>query len=198
MESGSGKKTATIFICAMLRLIAASRWVSSIAAAAVTAPRNRSSTIKRCSVIAVRSLGKPIRRCLLFLWFDPGTRRNRADRAASDAVSGGGYFMVGTVISADMDLIGQLQAHSPAKFVKADMSAALQAARPRSLTAEGPRDFELIARKNLPMHHSCLKALVGHRHLTLSAAGASHHPVSQPCATQRARSGVKRVVTKWS
>ena len=26
-----------------------------------------------------------------------------------DAVSGGGYFMVGTVISADMDLIGQLQ-----------------------------------------------------------------------------------------
>ena len=26
-----------------------------------------------------------------------------------DAVSGGGYFMIGTVISADMDLIGQLQ-----------------------------------------------------------------------------------------
>ena len=28
-----------------------------------------------------------------------------------DAVSGGGYFMIGTVISADMDLIGQLQPH---------------------------------------------------------------------------------------
>ena len=34
-----------------------------------------------------------------------------------DAVSGGGYFMVGTVISADMDLIGQLQPHTPARFV---------------------------------------------------------------------------------
>jgi biotin-dependent carboxylase-like uncharacterized protein len=30
-----------------------------------------------------------------------------------DAVSGGGYFMVGTVISADKDLIGQLQPHTP-------------------------------------------------------------------------------------
>jgi len=29
-----------------------------------------------------------------------------------DAVSGGGYFMLGTVISADMDLIGQLQPHT--------------------------------------------------------------------------------------
>jgi hypothetical protein len=34
-----------------------------------------------------------------------------------DAVSGGGYFMLGTVISADMDLIGQLQPHMPARFV---------------------------------------------------------------------------------
>ena len=31
-----------------------------------------------------------------------------------DAVSGGGYFMIGTVISADLDLIGQLQPHAPA------------------------------------------------------------------------------------
>lgn len=45
-----------------------------------------------------------------------------------DAVSGGGYFMVGTVISADMDLIGQLQPHTPARFVKVDRPAA-QAAR---------------------------------------------------------------------
>ena len=44
-----------------------------------------------------------------------------------DAVSGGGYFMLGTVISADMDLIGQMQPHTPARFVKVDMNAALQA-----------------------------------------------------------------------
>ncbi|MGI9421331.1 MAG: allophanate hydrolase, partial [Geminicoccaceae bacterium] len=44
-----------------------------------------------------------------------------------DAVSGGGYFMLGTVISADMDLIGQLQPHMPTKFVEVSMEAALNA-----------------------------------------------------------------------
>jgi biotin-dependent carboxylase-like uncharacterized protein len=44
-----------------------------------------------------------------------------------DAVSGGGYFMVGTVISADMDLIGQLQPNMPMKFVKVGMNEALAA-----------------------------------------------------------------------
>jgi biotin-dependent carboxylase-like uncharacterized protein len=44
-----------------------------------------------------------------------------------DAVSGGGYFMLGTVISADMDLIGQLQPHTPARFAPVDMKAALAA-----------------------------------------------------------------------
>ncbi|MGE0237956.1 MAG: biotin-dependent carboxyltransferase family protein [Parvibaculaceae bacterium] len=44
-----------------------------------------------------------------------------------DAVSGGGYFMVGTVISADMDLIGQLQPHTPTKFVSVDLEGALRA-----------------------------------------------------------------------
>jgi biotin-dependent carboxylase-like uncharacterized protein len=48
-----------------------------------------------------------------------------------DAVSGGGYFMIGTVISADMDLIGQLQPHQAAQFVPVDMAAALQARRER-------------------------------------------------------------------
>lgn len=48
-----------------------------------------------------------------------------------DAVSGGGYFMVGTVISADMDLIGQLQPHMPARFVEVDMAGALTARRDR-------------------------------------------------------------------
>nr|WP_298681609.1 biotin-dependent carboxyltransferase family protein [uncultured Dongia sp.] len=49
-----------------------------------------------------------------------------------DAVSGGGYFMVGTVISADMDLIGQLQPHTPARFVKVDMKGALTARHDRA------------------------------------------------------------------
>ena len=44
-----------------------------------------------------------------------------------DAVSGGGYMMVGTVISADMDLIGQLQPHSPARFVEVTLNEALAA-----------------------------------------------------------------------
>jgi len=44
-----------------------------------------------------------------------------------DAVSGGGYFMLGTVISADMDLIGQLQPHTSAIFVPVDMNTALSA-----------------------------------------------------------------------
>ena len=46
-----------------------------------------------------------------------------------DAVSGGGYFMVGTVISADMDLIGQLQPNTPVRFVKVDMDQTLAARR---------------------------------------------------------------------
>ncbi|HZA00978.1 MAG TPA: biotin-dependent carboxyltransferase family protein [Hyphomicrobiaceae bacterium] len=48
-----------------------------------------------------------------------------------DAVSGGGYFMLGTVISADMDLIGQLQPHTPVRFVETDMGQALSARRER-------------------------------------------------------------------
>jgi biotin-dependent carboxylase-like uncharacterized protein len=48
-----------------------------------------------------------------------------------DAVSGGGYFMLGTVISADMDLIGQLQPHTPTQFVSVDMDNALAARRDR-------------------------------------------------------------------
>jgi biotin-dependent carboxylase-like uncharacterized protein len=48
-----------------------------------------------------------------------------------DAVSGGGYMMVGTVISADMDLIGQLQPHMPTKFVKVDLATAIKARKDR-------------------------------------------------------------------
>jgi len=46
-----------------------------------------------------------------------------------DAVSGGGYFMIGTVISADMDLIGQMQPNVPTRFVPVDMGDALAARR---------------------------------------------------------------------
>lgn len=44
-----------------------------------------------------------------------------------DAVSGGGYMMIGTVVSADMDLIGQLQPHTPTRFVKVTMEQAIAA-----------------------------------------------------------------------
>ena len=48
-----------------------------------------------------------------------------------DAVSGGGYFMVGTVISADMDLIGQLQPHRRRTFASVTMDEALAARHDR-------------------------------------------------------------------
>jgi biotin-dependent carboxylase-like uncharacterized protein len=44
-----------------------------------------------------------------------------------DAVTGGGYFMLGTVIAADMDLVGQMQPHQKMRFVKVDMEEALGA-----------------------------------------------------------------------
>src|SRR5579872_94875 len=50
-----------------------------------------------------------------------------------DAVSGGGYFMIGTVISADLDLIGQLQPHAPAAFRPVTMEEALAARRERQM-----------------------------------------------------------------
>jgi allophanate hydrolase subunit 2 len=48
-----------------------------------------------------------------------------------DAVSGGGYFMIGTVISTDMDLIGQMQPHTQARFLAVDMAQALAARQAR-------------------------------------------------------------------
>ncbi|MEX2629149.1 MAG: biotin-dependent carboxyltransferase family protein [Tistlia sp.] len=56
-----------------------------------------------------------------------------------DAVSGGGYFMLGTVISADMDLIGQMQPHTPTRFVKVDMDQALAARHERQALVEKMR-----------------------------------------------------------
>ena len=51
-----------------------------------------------------------------------------------DAVSGGGYMMIGTVVSADMDLIGQLQPHTPTRFVKVTMDQAIFARADRRNT----------------------------------------------------------------
>ncbi|NTG36669.1 biotin-dependent carboxyltransferase [Agrobacterium rhizogenes] len=56
-----------------------------------------------------------------------------------DAVSGGGYFMLGAVISADMDLIGQLQPHTPTRFVKVTMEEALAARAERQAPIERMR-----------------------------------------------------------
>ena len=56
-----------------------------------------------------------------------------------DAVSGGGYFMVGTVVSADMDLIGQLQPNMPVRFISVGMEAALAARRDRQTLLERVR-----------------------------------------------------------
>ncbi|WP_325895182.1 biotin-dependent carboxyltransferase family protein [Grimontia sp. NTOU-MAR1] len=44
-----------------------------------------------------------------------------------DAVSGGGYFMIGTVVSVDMDLIGQMQPNSQTQFVQVSLEDALKA-----------------------------------------------------------------------
>ncbi|MBP1125788.1 MULTISPECIES: biotin-dependent carboxyltransferase family protein [Pseudomonas] len=46
-----------------------------------------------------------------------------------DAVSGGGYAMIGTVISADLDLIGQMQPNQRAGFVAVSLEEALEARR---------------------------------------------------------------------
>lgn len=44
---------------------------------------------------------------------------------------GSGYFMLGTVISGDMDLVGQFQPHMPARFVAVTVEQALAARRER-------------------------------------------------------------------
>lgn len=57
-----------------------------------------------------------------------------------DAVSGGGYFTLGAIISADMDLIGQLQPNTPVNFVKVDMEQSLAARADRKAALQKIRD----------------------------------------------------------
>lgn len=56
-----------------------------------------------------------------------------------DAVSGGGYFTLGAVISADMDLIGQLQPNTGVRFVRVDMEEALAARKERQALLQAVR-----------------------------------------------------------
>ena len=49
-----------------------------------------------------------------------------------DAVSGGGYMMIGTVISADMDLVGQMPPNTKVRFEEVSMPQALQARADRA------------------------------------------------------------------
>tara|TARA_B100001142_G_scaffold328201_1_gene387741 strand:+ start:94 stop:1074 length:981 start_codon:yes stop_codon:yes gene_type:complete len=53
-----------------------------------------------------------------------------------DAVSAGGYFTLGAVISADMDLIAQLQPNTSVQFVSIDMAEALAARAERVAAME--------------------------------------------------------------
>jgi urea carboxylase len=50
-----------------------------------------------------------------------------------DAVPSGGYFMIGAVISADMDLTGQLQPHQLARLKAVDMTRAMEASKANEL-----------------------------------------------------------------
>jgi biotin-dependent carboxylase-like uncharacterized protein len=49
----------------------------------------------------------------------------------NDAVTGGGYATVGTVISVDLDLLGQSKSNEPTRFIEVDLDQALQARRDR-------------------------------------------------------------------
>ena len=64
-----------------------------------------------------------------------------------DAVSGGGYFMLGTVISADMDIIGQLQPHSPVQFAPVTLDQALEARQQYVASLERLRGSEAVSHR---------------------------------------------------
>lgn len=57
-----------------------------------------------------------------------------------DAVSGGGYAMIATVISADMDAVAQSAPGSKTRFVEVDLGGALDARRERTARVERLRE----------------------------------------------------------
>lgn len=61
-----------------------------------------------------------------------------------DAVSGGGFAVIGTVISADMDLIGQLQPNMETRFVEVSMEVALVARKARQQLLDRARQQLLL------------------------------------------------------
>ena len=106
-------------------------WTVAPEADRITASR----TAARCSsgrASSIRRGRRPVehRRCVLPDRLDPGAGRARADHPHRDAVSGGGYATIGTVISADLDLIGQMQPNHRARFVRVTMADALAARVP--------------------------------------------------------------------
>ena len=58
-----------------------------------------------------------------------------------DAVSGGGFAVIGTVISADMNLIGQLQPNMETRFVEVSMEEALAARKDRQQLLDRARQY---------------------------------------------------------
>lgn len=57
-----------------------------------------------------------------------------------DAVSAGGYMMLGTIISADMDVFGQMAPHTQVQFVQVSMDDALRARHERADRLQAIRD----------------------------------------------------------
>ena len=62
-----------------------------------------------------------------------------------DAVSGGGYMMVGTVISADLDVIGQMPPGTKVRFVAVDLDQALAARHERAARLAAVRDLLAVS-----------------------------------------------------
>jgi biotin-dependent carboxylase-like uncharacterized protein len=58
----------------------------------------------------------------------------------NDAVTGGGYATVGTVISVDLDLLGQSKSNEPTRFIEVDLDQALQARRDRQAAMAAIQD----------------------------------------------------------
>jgi allophanate hydrolase subunit 2 len=87
------------------------RTASAIATKAAAPEFPATGTTVRCGVGPVEH-----RRQLLPDRLDPGAGRAGTDHPAPRCRVGGGYAMIGTVISADLDLIGQMQPNQQARF----------------------------------------------------------------------------------
>ena len=132
-----------------------------------------------------------------------------------DAVSGGGYFMVGTVISADMDLIGQLQPNTPVKFVNVEMDQALAARTIQQLHGLGavrcgPAGVDLLERRaklaargtiaggvRLGLPHLLLGGFCS-RHWVFLGEGSGGHGTTRGVRRRRAKYSPGNILTQGS